>query len=84
MGYKQRSGRPVGTDEDHLMAVIEADRHTTALLLAENTNVSIGAVHNHIKKLELVKNLEVWVPHELRMGNPLDANQRLRLALQTQ
>lgn len=57
---EQCSGRPVGTDEDHLMALIEADRYTTVRVL---TSASVGTVHNHINKLSLVKKLDVWVHH---------------------
>ncbi|VDO23931.1 unnamed protein product [Heligmosomoides polygyrus] len=35
---EQRSGQPVGTDEGHLMGLIEADRHTTVRVLAEKTH----------------------------------------------
>ena len=62
----QRSGRPVGVDDDQLMALIEANRHVTVRELAEKTNASIGTVHEHVKKLGLVKKLDVWVPHELK------------------
>ena len=52
---EQRSGRPVGVDDDQLMALIEANRHVTVRELAEKTNASIGIVHEHVKKLGLKK-----------------------------
>ncbi|KHJ97726.1 hypothetical protein OESDEN_02296 [Oesophagostomum dentatum] len=49
------------------MAMIETDRHLTIREPAEKTSASIGTVHEHIIKVELVqKKLDVLVSHELK------------------
>ncbi|XP_049318584.1 UPF0430 protein CG31712 isoform X6 [Bactrocera dorsalis] len=49
-----RSGRPAVENCDKIAELVERDRHS-----------SHQTVINHLKKLEITKKLDVWVPHEL-------------------
>ena len=62
----QRSGRPVELNEDEIKTIIEADRHVTTREIAEKLNVSHTAIEKHLKRVGLVKKLDIWVPHDLK------------------
>ncbi|XP_014607008.1 PREDICTED: histone-lysine N-methyltransferase SETMAR-like [Polistes canadensis] len=62
----QRSGRPVKLNEDEIKTIIEADRHVTTWEDEEKVNVSHTTIENHLKRVGLVKKLDIWVPHNLK------------------
>jgi len=61
-----RSGRPNEVDDDQIKALIELDRHVTEREIGEKLNIPKSTVHYQIKSLELVKKLDIWVPHVLK------------------
>lgn len=63
---KPRSGRPSEVDDDDIMALIESDRHVTEREIGEKLNIPQSTIHDHIRRLGLVKKLDIWVPHELK------------------
>ncbi|EFN80916.1 Histone-lysine N-methyltransferase SETMAR, partial [Harpegnathos saltator] len=62
----QRSSRPSEVDEDKMKAIIESNRHIIVREIAKRLNVSHRTIENHIRRLELVKKLDIWVPYELK------------------
>ena len=63
----QRSGRPSEVDNDIMKAIIEPSRrHITVREIANQLSVSHTTIENHIRRLGLVKKLDVWVLHELK------------------
>ncbi|KAH8394484.1 hypothetical protein KR222_011840 [Zaprionus bogoriensis] len=69
---KPAGGRPVTTNTDHIMEHIELDRHVASRDIAEEIGVSHQTVLNHLQKAGYQKQLDVWVPHDLRQENLLD------------
>lgn len=63
---EQRSGRPDELDDDQIKAIIESDRHVTVREIAKKLNVSHTAIEKHLKRMKLVKKLDIWVPHDLK------------------
>jgi len=61
----QRSCRPSEVD-DIMKAIIESNSHITVRGIAKQLNVSHTTIENHIRRLGLVKELDIWVPHELK------------------
>ena len=61
---KPRSGRLSEVDVDDIKALIESDRHVTEREIGEKLNLPKSSVHNHIRRLGLVKKLDIWVPHD--------------------
>ena len=61
-----RSGRPSKIDDDEMKALVQANKHSTVRELAIALKVSVGSVHGHLKSLDFVKKLDVWVAHELK------------------
>ena len=61
-----RSGRPSDFDEDDIKALIELQHHVTMREIEEQLEIPKSIVYRHIKSLELVKKLDIWVPHELK------------------
>ncbi|XP_014614689.1 PREDICTED: histone-lysine N-methyltransferase SETMAR-like [Polistes canadensis] len=59
-------GRPVKLNEDEIKTIIEADRHVTTREIAEKVNVSHTTIENHLKRVGLVKKLDIWVLHDLK------------------
>ncbi|CAK9802842.1 Histone-lysine N-methyltransferase SETMAR [Anthophora quadrimaculata] len=62
----QRSGRPSEVDDDKMKAIIESNCHITVREIAKQLNVSHTTIETHIRRLGLVKKLDIWVPHELK------------------
>lgn len=67
-----RFGRPVTTDPDQIKALIDSDRHLTTTQIGHNLNIDHSTVSRHLRKLGMVKKLDVWVPHELSEKNLID------------
>lgn len=63
---KPRSGRPSAVDDDVIKALIESDRHVTEREIGEKLNIPQSTIHDHIRRLGMVKKLDIWVPHELK------------------
>ena len=59
-----RSGRPTEVDDDKIRAMIENNRHSTTLQIAQKLNISHTCVERHLKQLGYVNELDIWVPHE--------------------
>ena len=61
----QRSDRPSDVNDDLLKATIESNRHITVREIAKQLNVLYTTIENHIhvRRLGLVKKLDIWVPH---------------------
>ena len=49
-----------------MKAIIESIRHITVREIAKQLNVSHTTIENHMRRLQLVKKLDIWVPHELK------------------
>ena len=49
-----------------MKAIIESNRHITVRAIAKRLSVSQTTIENHIKRLGDVKNLGIWVPHDLK------------------
>lgn len=61
----ERSGRPSDVDNDQLRALVEANPRTTVRELAEELEVGIATISDHLKQIGKSKKLAKWVPHEL-------------------
>ena len=66
---KPRSGRPSEVDDADIKALIESDRHVTEREIGEKLNIPHSTIHDHIRRLRLVKKLDIWIPHELKKIN---------------
>ena len=55
-----------------MKAIIESNRHITVREIAKQLNVSHTTIENNvqIRRLGLVKKLDIWVPHELKEIHP--------------
>ncbi|CAK9817932.1 Histone-lysine N-methyltransferase SETMAR [Anthophora plagiata] len=62
----QRFARPSEVDDDKMKAIIESNRHITVREVAKQLNVSHTTIENHIRRVGLVKKLDIWVLHELK------------------
>ena len=62
---EQRSGRPNEVDDDKIKAINELDRHVTVREIEEMLKIPKSTIERHIQRLELVKKLDIWIPHEL-------------------
>ena len=60
-----RSGRPNEVDDDKIKAMIENNRRSTTREIAEMLNISHTCVETHLKQLDYVNKLDIWVPHKL-------------------
>ena len=49
-----------------MKAIIESNRHITEREIAKRLNASHTTTENHVKHLELVKKLDISVPHEMK------------------
>ncbi|CAD7013583.1 unnamed protein product [Ceratitis capitata] len=54
---KPHSGRRSEVDDDDIKALLESDRHVTEREIAEILSIPKSIVHNHLRRLELVKNI---------------------------
>ena len=64
----QRSGRLSEVDNDIMIAIIESNRHITVREIAKQLNLSHTRIENHIRRIELIKKLDIWtnIWHELK------------------
>ncbi|XP_020298124.1 histone-lysine N-methyltransferase SETMAR-like [Pseudomyrmex gracilis] len=67
-----RSGRPNSVDDDQLLATVKSDRHLTTREIAKRFGIHHTTVMDRLKKLGMVKKLDVWVPHKLSEKNIMD------------
>ncbi|XP_018349831.1 PREDICTED: histone-lysine N-methyltransferase SETMAR-like [Trachymyrmex septentrionalis] len=67
-----RSGRPVTTDVDQITALIGSDRQITVREIAAKLNIGKSVVSKHLNKLQIIKKLDVWVPHDLTEKNRIN------------
>ena len=49
-----------------MKAIIESNRYITVQEIAKQLNVSHTTIENHIRRLGLVKKLDIWIPHKLK------------------
>jgi len=63
---EQRTGRPMKADDEQIKTIIELDRHVTEREIGEKLKIPKSTIHDHIKRLGLVKKLDIWVPHQLK------------------
>ena len=63
---EQRSGRPNEVDDDQIKAIIESNCHVTVREIEEMLKIPKSTINRHIQRLELVKKLDIWIPHELK------------------
>ena len=59
------SGQPLDADNDQLRALVKANICTTVQELASELDATYMMISNHPKKIEKMKKLNKWVPHEL-------------------
>ena len=57
--------RPTEVDDAKIKSMIENNRHSTTREIAEKLNISHACVERHLKQLDDVNNLDIWVPHKL-------------------
>ena len=60
-----RSGRPNEVD-DQIKAIIESDRHVTVREIEEMLKIPKSTIDRHIQRFELIKKLDIWIPHDLK------------------
>lgn len=60
-----RSGRPMETSDDQIKSIIKIDRHVTVREIAGQLHISKTAASRHLVRLGYVKNLDIWIPHQL-------------------
>ena len=63
---EQRSARPNEVHDDQIKPIIESDRHVTVRENEEMLKIPKSTIDRHIQRLELVKKLDIWIPHELK------------------
>ncbi|XP_020295376.1 histone-lysine N-methyltransferase SETMAR-like [Pseudomyrmex gracilis] len=64
--------RPNSVDNDQLLATVKSDRHLTTREIAKRFGIHHTTVMDRLKKLGMVKKLDVWVPHKLSEKNIMD------------
>ena len=62
----QHSGQPNEVDDDQIRAIIESDRHVTMQEIEKMLKIPKSTIDHHIQRLELVKKLCIWIPHEFK------------------
>ena len=67
-----RSGWPVTADVDQITALIDSDRQITVREIAARLNIGKSTVSEHLNKLQIIKKLDIWVPHDLTEKNRID------------
>ena len=63
---EQRSARPIEVNDDQIKAIIETDCHVTVQVVEGMLKIPKSTINRHIQRLELVKKLDIWIPHELK------------------
>lgn len=66
-----RPGRPLDVSDDQIREIIECDRHITTRQLAERLNVSHACIEKRLNQMKYVKNLDIWIPYELKEINAI-------------
>jgi histone-lysine N-methyltransferase SETMAR len=67
-----RSGGPVTTNDDEILALVQHNRNLTTQEIADELNIHRTTIGYRLKKLGYVKKLDVWIPHKLSEKNLLD------------
>lgn len=70
-------GRKSVIENNQLKVLVEANSRITVRELAQEMNVSVGTIWNHIREIGKTKKLDKWVPHEL---NEKQKNHRFEVA----
>ena len=60
-----RSGRPTEVDDDKIKAMIENNRRSTIQEIAEKLKISHTCVERHLKQVDYVNKLKIWVSHKV-------------------
>ena len=63
---EQRSDQSNEVDDLQIKAIIESDRHVTVREIEKMLKIPKSTIDHHIKRLGLVKKLDIWIPHELK------------------
>ena len=66
-----RPGRLLEADVDNIKSLVDANRRITTREITERLNLSNATVHKHMKRLEFISKLDIWVPHVLTGRNLL-------------
>jgi len=67
-----RFDRPVTTDVLQITALIDSDRQIIVREIAARLKIGKSTVSEHLSKLQMIKKLDVWVPHDLTEKNRID------------
>lgn len=59
-----RSGRSTEVSDGKIKALIESKLRYMTQKFAETLNFHHSSVHNHLKKLDYVSNLDIWIPND--------------------
>ena len=57
-----RPGRPLEAVVDKIKSLVDANRRITTREIAERLNLSNATIHKHMKRVELISKLDIWVP----------------------
>ena len=80
---KPRPGRLLEADVDKIKSLVDANHRITTRQIAERLNLSNATVHMHMKRLGLIYQLDIWVPHvrtERNLLRRINASHYLRYA----
>lgn len=69
---KPRSGRPSEIDDDFIHNLLKLNPRISTEEIAERLNCDKSTAFRHIKKLDYISKLDLWVPHLLTDKNKLD------------
>ncbi|GFX89070.1 histone-lysine N-methyltransferase SETMAR [Trichonephila clavipes] len=59
-----RTGRPIVENIDKITDIIKVDLHVSSRSIVQELKIDHKTVLNHLRKVELKKKLDVWVPHQ--------------------
>ncbi|GFT47545.1 histone-lysine N-methyltransferase SETMAR [Trichonephila clavipes] len=59
-----RTGRLV-VKIDKIIEIIEVDRHVSSHSIAQELKIDDKTVLNHLRKVQLKKKFDVWMPHQI-------------------
>ena len=63
---EERSGRPNEVYYDQIKAIIESGRHETVRKIEKMLKIPKSTIDRHVQRLGLVKELNIWIPYELK------------------
>ncbi|GFS76639.1 histone-lysine N-methyltransferase SETMAR [Trichonephila clavipes] len=66
------TGRSIVENVDKIRETIEVDQHISSRSIAQELKIDHKTVLNHLRKVEIIKKLDVWVPHQLTPNNTMD------------